>query len=88
MEKDRHWSINMSKLIKFNTISEEWYENISYTSGRNEETHNDLSKTKETLHVVESMEKVERILIYEKYTYKKWNLLQLFSMLIKILSYW
>jgi hypothetical protein len=33
--------------------------------------HNDLSKTKETLHVAESMEKVERILIYEKYTYKK-----------------
>ena len=60
MEKDRHWSINMSKLIKFNTISEEWYENISYTSVRNEETHNDLTKTKETLHVVESMEKVER----------------------------
>ena len=55
MEKDRHWSINMSKLIKFNTISEDWYENISYTSGRNEETHNDLTKTKETLHVVESM---------------------------------
>ena len=55
MEKDRHWSINMSKLIKFNTISEEWYANISYTSVRNEETHNDLTKTKETLHVVESM---------------------------------
>ncbi len=33
--------------------------------------HNDLSKTKETLQVVESIVKVERILIYEKYTYKK-----------------
>lgn len=53
MEKDHHWSINRSKFIKFNTISEEWYENTSYTSGRNEDT-------KETLHVVESMEKVER----------------------------
>ena len=30
-------------------------------------THNDLSKTKETLHVVESIVKVERILICEKY---------------------
>ena len=60
MEKDRHWSINRSKFIKINTISEEWYENISYTLGGNEETHNDLSKTRETLHVVESMEKVER----------------------------
>jgi len=60
MEKDHHWSINKSKFIKFNTISEEWYENISYTSGRNEETNNDFPKTKETLHVVESMEKVER----------------------------
>ena len=53
MEKDHHWSINKSKFIKFNTISEEWYENTSYTSGRNEDT-------KETLHVVESMVKVER----------------------------
>lgn len=53
MEKDHHWSINRSKFIKFNTISEEWYENTSYTSGRNEDT-------KETLHVVESMVKVER----------------------------
>ena len=88
MEKDCHWSINRSKFTKFNTISEEWYENISYTSGRNEETHNDLSKTRETLHVVESMEKVERFWHYEKYTYKKWNLLQIFSMLIEILSYW
>ena len=60
MEKDHHWTINKSKFIKFNTISEEWYENISYTSGRNEETNNDFPKTKETLHVVESMEKVER----------------------------
>ena len=33
--------------------------------------HNDLSKTKETLHFVESIVKVERILIYEKYIYKK-----------------
>ncbi len=49
--------------------------------------HNDLSKTKETLLVVESMVKVERFLTYEKYRYKKWNLLHLFSMLIKILSY-
>jgi hypothetical protein len=49
--------------------------------------YNDLSKTKETLHVVESMVKVERFLTYEKYRYKKWNLLHLFSMLIKILSY-
>ena len=33
--------------------------------------HNDLSKTKETLHVVESMvKKVERFLTYEKYRYK------------------
>lgn len=62
MVKDRNCSINKSKFIKFNTIYEEWYENISYTSGRNEETNNDLSKTKETLHVVESMEKVERFL--------------------------
>ena len=53
MEKDHHWSINRSKFIKFNTISEGWYENTLYTSGRNEDT-------KETLHVVESMEKVER----------------------------
>ena len=55
MEKDHHWSINRSKFIKFNTISEEWYENTLYTSGRNEDK-------KETLHVVESMEKVERFL--------------------------
>ena len=33
--------------------------------------HNDLSKTKEKLHVVESMVKVERFLTYEKNTYKK-----------------
>ena len=32
--------------------------------------HNDLSKTKETLLVVESMVKVERFLTYEKYRYK------------------
>ena len=49
--------------------------------------HNDLSKTKETLHVVESMVKVERFLTYDKYRYKKLNLLYLFSMLRKILSY-
>ena len=53
MEKDHHWSINRSKFIKFNTISEEWYENTSYTSGRNEDT-------KEPLHGVESMVKDER----------------------------
>ena len=33
--------------------------------------HNDLSKTKEKLHVVESMVKVEKFLTYEKYRYKK-----------------
>ena len=49
--------------------------------------HNDLSKTKETLLVVESMVKVEWFLTYEKNRYKKWNLLHLFSMLRKILSY-
>ena len=50
--------------------------------------HKDLSKTKEKLHVVESMVKVERSLTYEKNTYKKRNLLQLFLMLRKILFYW
>ena len=33
--------------------------------------HKDLSKTKEKLHVVESMVNVKRFLTYEKYTYKK-----------------
>jgi hypothetical protein len=46
----------MSKLIKFNTISEGLCERISLTSVRNEET----------LHVVGSIVKVERILICEK----------------------